>query len=230
MTSARRTSFNYGLQRARALAEEHGRPLLVLEALTCSYPYASPRFHRFIIQGLVDNGARFRKAGVLYYPYVEPSVGHGRGLLAALARHAVLVVADQSPMPFLRGLVPNALRTLGVRAEVADSNGLLPLRSTTRPYLRAFDFRRFLQRNLGTALGHVPLEDPLCGMGGQARARVPEEILRRWPPATDELLRGVPEALGRLPLDHSVGVVDRQGGAEQGLRALDRFFSGPLDA
>jgi len=40
-------------------ARQLARPLLVLEALRCDYPWASARFHRFILEGMRDNAAAF---------------------------------------------------------------------------------------------------------------------------------------------------------------------------
>jgi deoxyribodipyrimidine photo-lyase len=41
MTSARRLEYNYGLQRAVEACLELGKPLVILEAVRCDYPYAS---------------------------------------------------------------------------------------------------------------------------------------------------------------------------------------------
>ena len=45
MVAARRLRWNFGLQRAVDLAHEFARPLLILEALRCDYPFASDRLH-----------------------------------------------------------------------------------------------------------------------------------------------------------------------------------------
>ncbi|MFT7634273.1 MAG: deoxyribodipyrimidine photo-lyase, partial [Mariniblastus sp.] len=50
MVSARRTSWNFGLQRAVEWAETLNKPLLVFEALRSTYEWNSDRFHAFIIQ------------------------------------------------------------------------------------------------------------------------------------------------------------------------------------
>lgn len=55
MTSARRTRWNFGLQRAAELCIRHGLPVLVLEPLRVGYRWASDRFHRFIVDGMIDN-------------------------------------------------------------------------------------------------------------------------------------------------------------------------------
>src|SRR5215210_703948 len=73
MTAARRTRSNFGLERAVELASDLGRPLVVLEALRCDYPWASDRLHRFVLEGMAANARALSKRPVLYYPYVEPA-------------------------------------------------------------------------------------------------------------------------------------------------------------
>lgn len=55
------------------------------------------RLHRFAIDGMADNAAMSAKLRMLYYPYVEPFAGAGKGLLEALAAGAFVVVTDEFP-------------------------------------------------------------------------------------------------------------------------------------
>jgi deoxyribodipyrimidine photo-lyase len=86
MIAARRSEFNFGLERAVAWARRLNCPIVVLEALRVDYPWASDRFHAFVIQGMADNAVAFSSQAILYYPYVEPSRGAARGLLEALGQ------------------------------------------------------------------------------------------------------------------------------------------------
>lgn len=72
MIASRRTEWNFGLQRAVEWARDLNKPLVVFEALRCDYRWASDRLHRFVIQGMADNARRLERAGVFYYPYLEP--------------------------------------------------------------------------------------------------------------------------------------------------------------
>ena len=66
MTAFRRTRTNFALQRAVELAEQLRKPLVILEAVRCNYRWANDRFHRFILDGMIDNEADTRKTNAMY--------------------------------------------------------------------------------------------------------------------------------------------------------------------
>ena len=159
MTAQRRPTHNFALDHAVSRAREWGKPLVVLEGLRASYPWASTRFHQFVIDGMVDNARAFDGTGVLYYPYVEPQPDDGKGLLKALAARACIVVADDYPAYFLPRMVQAAAERLDVRCEAVDSCGMLPLSVPDRTFSAAYHFRRYLQRNLTPFLLELPSEE-----------------------------------------------------------------------
>ncbi|MDE0127932.1 MAG: hypothetical protein OXN97_25470 [Bryobacterales bacterium] len=226
MIGARRTRWNFGLQRAAELSLGHGLPLLVLEPLRAGYPWASDRLHRFVIDGMVDNKARFAERGVAYYPYVEPRDGAGKGLVEALADHAAVVVTDDFPAFFLPRMVNAAAHRISVRVEAIDGNGLLPMRASDGPFATAYAFRRFLQRELPAHLERLPHPDPLDILPPSSEARVPTDILDRWPPAD---LSDPADLIARVSIDHSVPPVDLRGGSEAAAARLSAFFEGAFD-
>ncbi len=223
MTGFRRTEWNFSLQRAMEWARALHRPLLVLEALRCDYPWASDRHHAFIARGMADNASRLERAGVGTYPYLEPKPGAGRGLLERLARRACVVVGDDHPGFFLPRMRQAAERVIRVRTEWVDANGLLPLRATDRVYTRAFDFRRFLQRTLRGHLAALPAADPLRGRRLPPPPAISKGILYRWPPARLEDLREGSSRMADLPIDHAVRPAAQRGGPRAARRALRRF-------
>ena len=228
MTAARRTRFNFALQRAVHLARTLDRPLLVLEPLRIGYRWASDRHHRFVIDGMRANADALRSKGVTYYPYVEPKAGAGRGLIEALGRRACAVITDASPMFFLPRMQRAAAQQCEARLEAVDSVGLLPLSASDRVFARAYDFRRFLQRELAPHLSERPRKDPLARQTLRPLDAVPREILQRWPMASSALLDGEDASLAELDIDHDVAPVSFSGGAEAGRDALKRFLRAPV--
>ncbi|HET9952092.1 MAG TPA: deoxyribodipyrimidine photolyase, partial [Candidatus Eisenbacteria bacterium] len=229
MVMARRPGWNFALQRAVEWAERLGKPLVVLEALRCDYPWACDRFHRFILDGMSANARAFAGKRLLYYPYVEPSRGAGKGLVAALAARAAVVVTDDFPAFMIPRMTEAAARRIDTRVEAVDSNGLYPMRATDVVFPTAYAFRRHLQRALHQHLREFPAADPLDGARFPAAPVIPAEIAPRWPPASSALLQGDAAALAALPLDHSVGVAAMRGGADAAAGVAERFITERLD-
>lgn len=213
MIAQRRAQWNYGLQRAVERAVELEKPLVVFEALRAGYPWASERLHRFVLQGMADNREQLSKSPVCYYPYVEPKHGAGSGLLESLAEKAAVVVTDEFPCFFLPRMVAAVGERLDVRLEQVDSNGILPLRATSKDYPTAYAFRRFLQAELRPYLAERPKQNPLARTKLPALEQLPPAMLKRWPMADDKLLAAASGRLSKLPIDHEVGPAAFDGGA-----------------
>lgn len=227
MIASRRTSSNFALQRAVEWAVELQKPILIFEPLRIGYHWASDRMHRFIIDGMVDNAVQIgalKHRGVLYFPYVEPTPDADKGLLAELAQRACVVVTDDFPSFFVPHMVAAAAKTLPLKLEQVDSNGLLPLRATERVFTTAFSFRAFLQKELPAHFGRFPKAEPLSGVVLPPMKPLPREIMNRWPVASAKLLAGDADELAALPIDHSVRAVEQRGGTTEARRRLTRFL------
>jgi deoxyribodipyrimidine photo-lyase len=224
MTMYRRAGWNFALERAARWAARLQRPLVVLEALRCDYPWASERLHHFVLEGMRDNAAAFAGRPVTYLPYVEPRAGAGKGLLAALARHASVVVGDDFPAFMLPRMVEAAAKQLGCRFELVDSNGLLPMRAVARVFNRAVDFRRFLQKELAPWLEQPPAADALEGISVPPLDDLPPEVLSRWPMARGDF----PALAGELYFEHAVPPASIAGGRAAGLARMEAFLSARL--
>jgi deoxyribodipyrimidine photo-lyase len=230
MTTARRTRWNFGLQRAVDRCLELARPLVVLEALRSDYRWAADRFHQFILEGMADNGQELASAAALYYPYVEPATGHGRGLIAALAERACAIVTDWYPAFFLPRMLASAAAQSRVSLEAVDSNGLIPLSAAGKAFPVARSQRALVQRTLTGHLAAVPEETPLARLRGLPRLpHLPPEIVERWPPADAALLAGGPSRLAVLPIDHRVSAVNTTGGSRAGRKRLAGFLDRQLE-
>jgi len=221
MTSARRASYNFSLERAVHWADELQRPLVVLEALRSDYRWASDRMHAFIMDGMRDTLQAFDSRPVTYYPYLEPWPGAGKGLVRALARHACVVVTDDYPAFFLPRMLAAAAHQVDVRLEAVDANGAVPLTATSKAYPTAYAFRRFVHHYLDAYGLAMPARNPLAGRRLPVLRRLPPEVSRRWPPARLDDAAGFIAGLG---IDHTVPLAPFRGGSRAGNRRLGIFL------
>ncbi|TNE87955.1 MAG: deoxyribodipyrimidine photolyase [Deltaproteobacteria bacterium] len=228
MIAARRTHYSHALQHAAHLCEALGKPLVVLEAIRADSRWASERVHRYVIQGMADNAARFADKGVAYHPYVEPSHGDGTGLLEALAERACLVVTDTFPSHFLPRMVAAVRERLDVRLDEVDGNGVIPLRAPDRDFTVAHSFRRWLQKNVAE-LWDPPVADPLTR--ATAGATIPGAVRERWPAFAD----GSPTGDEPLPaplaasLAGTPGPIPERGGPAAAREAWRTFWEGKFE-
>ncbi|HTZ74201.1 MAG TPA: hypothetical protein VMB47_09790 [Candidatus Aquilonibacter sp.] len=228
MIAFRRTRWNFALDRAIEWARELKKPLLVMEALGCDYPWASERLHRFVMDGMAEKARALRDASVFYFPYLEMRRGEGHGLLEKLGEGACVIVTDDFPCFFLPRMVRSAAVGLRARLEAVDSNGLMPLGATPEAFSTAHAFRRFLQKNLPTHLADFPNANPLRGLVLPRLRALPPEITQRWPVATVPRLDGT-ATLNSLPIDHVVGAAVMKGGEDMARVTLRRFLSEHLE-
>ncbi|MFT3696290.1 MAG: deoxyribodipyrimidine photolyase [Kofleriaceae bacterium] len=214
MIAARRTTYNFALDHAIAVAKELERPLVVFEPLRAGYRWACDRFHTFVMQGMADNAKRFAAHGITYFPYVEPEPDADKGLLEALAKHACCVITDEQPGFFLPRMVASAGKRLAVQLEQVDGNGLIPLRAVTTWFPTAHAFRRQIQKTLPSVL-EFPSKDPL------RQKLIKDAALPKlkWKSATD---------VSKIPIDHAIKPVDYAGGSVAAAEAVDEFFDHKL--
>jgi deoxyribodipyrimidine photo-lyase len=226
MTAARRTRFNFGLQRAVEAANELGKPLVILEALRVDYPDASDRFHTFVIEGMRDNARACKASRASYYAYVEPARGHGGGLLATLAADAALIVTDWFPAFFLPRMIAAAAAQVPVRVEAVDSNGVVPVSSHGRAFPTARGYRAFMQRNLREHLASFPDEEPLAHLTHRGDASLTTDAQRRWPQA--DLDASPARTVATLPIDHAITPARIAGGPAAAGTRLGAFLERKL--
>ena len=112
MIASRRTRWNFSLDRAVEWASQLGPPLLIFEPLRVDYPWACDRFHQFVLDGMADTRRALDgvRPASTYLPYIEPHPGAGKGLLAALAADASVVVTDDYPAFMLPRMIQAAAR------------------------------------------------------------------------------------------------------------------------
>lgn len=229
MVAQRRVSWNYALDRAVEWARELSRPLVVFEPLSCEYPYASDRLHRFVLEGMAEHERRLASSPALYVPWVEPAPRAGRGLLEALAQDACVVVTDEHPCFWTPRMTRAAASRLSVRCEAVDSNGLLPLRGADREFATAHAFRRFLQRALPEHLAERPRARPFAGSKLPVLA-TPPPAFREWRGVAPAELLESASSLSALPIDHDVAPGVERGGSKRARQVWRRFVETALDS
>lgn len=231
MTAFRRVESNFAIQYARDWAIQLKRPLIVLEALRSDYPWASDRFHRFIIEGMQANAQICSQAGVNYFPYVEPRSGDGKGLIDQLSEKACLIVGDDFPCFFHPGMHTSIARRLACRLDLVDANCLMPLSLADRTFTVAHSYRRWMQKELPRHLENSPEAKPLtkpllsklsAGSSNQSPELIPDSIAVRWPKANLEQLLCT-GGLNSLSIDHGVQPISQVGGSIQARKLLNQF-------
>jgi deoxyribodipyrimidine photo-lyase len=227
MVANRRLNWNYSLDRAVQWSQKLNKPLLIFEPLRVGYRWASDRIHGFVIQGMANNQATAKRQGLSYYPYLEPSQGAGAGLLKALASNAAVVVSDDFPCFFLPAMAKAASRQVPCLLELVDSNGILPMRAANKVFSRAYDFRRYLQKNLAAHL----IEAPVSQSPEHHVVRgysVPCETLKKWPAAQLPTVEGTASFVANFPIDHRVTLSKTQGGSVPAAARLKAFMDNHL--
>lgn len=151
----RRLERNHALDYALRCSAELGKPLVVYEGLRLDYPWASPRLHPFVLEGMQAHAARVAQRGLNYWPFVEtPGAEAGRGLVARLASRAALVVTDDFPC----FIVPGQSEALARRADVpvlaVDGNGIVPLSLLGPPVGAAAHLRPRIHKVFAEAWPH----------------------------------------------------------------------------
>lgn len=239
MNANRRTRYNVALERAIGWSLELKKPLVVLEALSVDYPWASERHHQFILDGMSDQYDAFGSAEVAYYPYIEREHREGRGLVAQLAARASVVVTDYFPCFFLPSIVAHIGHSIECRMEAIDANGVLPVNAAGKAFTSAYNFRRFMQKNVLSAIEQAPEAEPLSRIPLATeytphherlkRIGVPETILTRWVPSMQSSNRIMVESCLKGRLDSTVGALPIRGGQTAGLALTHKFRAEGLE-
>jgi deoxyribodipyrimidine photo-lyase len=208
----RNHALDYALECSRALA----KPLVVYEGLRLDYPWASPRLHCFILEGMAANARRARDLGLNYWPFVETRTGQGRGLLRGLAERACVVVTDEYPCFIVPGQSEALARKASVPVFAIDSNSVVPLARLGPPVSAAAHLRPRIHKAFAEAWAYRAEPSPRVPEVARARVDAPFDL---W--QTEE----VASFVRSLPLDASVpSVASSPGGAPAARSRLRQFL------
>ncbi len=221
----RRFHYNFSLEYAVGWANKLGKPLLILESLSCDYPWATERSHSFIMQGMKEHLDYAEKRNISYITFPEKNPGQIEALLKKLCSKASVLVTDEFPVLTTRERNQRLPGELNVPYMTVDSNGIIPLGLTEKAPYSAYFFRKIMQRNFLEAFNHPPEQDPLD------KLQVHEMIVGTFPsdwlpdlPDIREQFYDIPAFVSGLDIDHEVEAVRLQGTRSSGLEKLDRFI------
>jgi deoxyribodipyrimidine photo-lyase len=211
----RRAESNHALEFAASKANQLGLPLLVYEGLTCTYPYASDRFHHFILEGVPDTAARLAKRGIGYAFYLRRRRSDANDILYRLASQAALLVTDDYPTFIAARHNASVPEKIGIPYFAVDSSCIVPMRLHEKKEYGAYTIRPKIRRLLPAWL--KPAE------------RVP--VGRKWtaPPPdwhTEVTPANIAALAASCEIDHSIQPsLSWRGGYAEARRHLDYFLA-----
>ena len=137
----RRFHYNFAMEYAVAWANKLGKPLLILEAFSCDYPWATDRTHTFMMQGMKEHLDYATDQDLNYVSFVEQEAGQYEKLLKNLTSNASLLVTDEYPVFIMRKRNEVYPKEMEIPYITVDSNGLIPLGLTDKDPYSAYFFR-----------------------------------------------------------------------------------------
>ncbi|HLY17041.1 MAG TPA: deoxyribodipyrimidine photo-lyase [Bryobacteraceae bacterium] len=152
----RRTEYNQALDFAIRLANELELPVLFYEGLTCSYPYASDRFHTFILQGVPATGKRLKARGIGYTFYLRRRPSDANDVLYRLAARAAAVVTDDYPTFIAARHSASVAPKLDVAFYVVDASCIVPMACFEKREYAAYTIRPKIHKLLPRYLWPLP--------------------------------------------------------------------------
>ncbi|MFW6157494.1 MAG: hypothetical protein ACOC4S_01495 [Balneolaceae bacterium] len=221
----RRFNYNFALQYAVGWANKLGKPLLVLEGLSCDYPWACDRIHTFMMEGIKENLEYARQIGLNYYPFLEKGPGKLEALLHTLASQACCVITDEYPVYIIRER--NERISKHAELETAyisvDSNGLIPLGLTDKAPYNAYFFRKIMQQHFIESYTQPPEQHPLKDLKNNNEIALDRSQTGKYPSA-EPYLDEVSSFLASLDIRHDVKPLKMSGTRQAALGKLGQFI------
>jgi deoxyribodipyrimidine photo-lyase len=244
MQTTHRAHDNFGLNFAIEQADALGLPVLVYHGLRHDYPWASDRFHTWILQSVADIAAGLEARGIQYAFWLSRSRGAftewpaGRREdgaekespddmpLVPLADRAALVVTDYLPTFIVPRQVRGLRRRTATPVIAVDSATLVPMAYHTKEQSTARGMRTVLMG----ALEHFlwPVANPAPKL--RRRVELPESAgwvdLAPLSPRTPAAAEAIARLVAACDVDHAVPPSPMfRGGTAAGRARLDRFLA-----
>lgn len=229
----RRVASNHALAYAVELANQHDLPILYYEGVTCSYPYASDRFHAFMLRGSPETARALEKLGIGYLFYLRKRKSDSDNVLYRLAAHAAAVVTDDYPTFIAHDHNLSVPEKISIPYYAVDASCIVPMAHFEKQEYAAYTIRPKIKRVLEEYLRPVPPLRVKCKFNlreaGPGSIHVPEAVSRVaslfrdfHTSVTDENLANL---IASCEIDHSVAPSpSRPGGRREAERRLQHFL------
>jgi deoxyribodipyrimidine photo-lyase len=211
----RRAESNHALAFAADLANQLGLPLLFYEGLTCTYPFASDRFHTFLLEGVPETSRRLAKLGIGYEFYLRNRRADPNNALYRLAADAAAVVTDDYPTFIAAEHNRSVPSKLEIPCYAVDSSCVVPMAHFEKQEYAAYTIRPKIHKILDQYLQPVP----------------PIRMKRKWDaPAQCEVTdANIPALVAACEIDHSIAPsTEFRGGRKEAERRLRNFLESDL--
>lgn len=152
----RRAECNQALDFALERANELRVPVLYYEGLTYSYPYASDRFHTFVLEGVPEAARRLERQGIGYVFYLRRGPFDPNDVFYRLAARAAAIVTDDYPAFIAarhNAVVPGKL---DVAYYAVDASCIVPMACFEKREYAAYTIRPKIHKLLPDYLWPLP--------------------------------------------------------------------------
>lgn len=227
MQSTRRLQYNFGLEYAVSWANKLGKPLLIFEAFSCNYKWATDRSHTFMMQGMKENLDYAEDNDLNYITFCEEEHGQIEEMFKKITEHASLVISDEFPIFIIKKSNEKFSEKVDISYITVDSNGLIPLGLTEKDPYNAYFFRKIMQKNFVEAYTHPPKKDPINDLEINNKIESISDIVGGFPEG-EKALNDISAFIEGLNIDHSVKPIEWKGTRKAGLGMLGQFIQNVL--
>ena len=215
MQMFKRTTHNHALNFAIQQANERKIPLVVYEGLKFYYPWASDRFHTFILEGVEEKRAAFENLGIKYVFYLQKDDKSPKDTVAKIAKDAALIITDDFPC----FIIPKHNEAIVKKAEIpvyaVDSNGVIPMSRFEKEEYAAYTIRPKIKKILHEYL--KPFEEE--------KLIVRADKLKIDCPDTEITEKNIVKLVAECAIDHDVKASTVYlGGTANGRKRLNKFL------
>jgi deoxyribodipyrimidine photo-lyase len=221
MQMFKRVTHNHALAFAVEQANARRLPLVVYEGLKFYYPWASDRFHTYILEGVEEKRRAFEKLGIKYVFYLQKDDRSPKQTVARIARDAALIVTDDFPC----FIIPNHNRAIVKKARIpvyaVDSNGVIPMSKFEKEEFAARTIRPKINRLLPEYLMKFK----------EAKINVRADRIKVDCPETEVDAKNLAKLVAECAIDHLVKPSQiYHGGTLNGRKRLKHFVEKILPA